>query len=390
VSAACWYSWIPTNLGELNFDFIGKSKIIENNYQQIRKRNNSFYIKKLDISYISDTYTPNDALVNLLLSPFLPSFQEEIFGYADVFLIKNTFTFYGTIRLSYPENFLAKATIEIELNGKIKISNLDVNSYEEGLWSEFGDYNHFSNYLAQVIFIIIKGLIHGDNHHHQKIDTAIAVNPNQFQPEYIVQNMIRHIKRVEHDIKHLDRCYGEIKSKNSIEEMKGYRSYIKTFRLLFAQQIDNLTVVPIYVKEEKILDNIIDSLESNVKKTQNKPAHRLSFFAILLVYLGALISGSILYLNLWGKDHPSYVNNWGYYWIYATIILYIALLHLKCIIKSLVFYHNYHIYEYLFHLQALKQPTGINKIIKFFWKQKYTILAFMMTMVLLIIKKVYY
>lgn len=385
-----WYSWIPTNLGELNFNFIGKSKIIQDKYNKIRKTGSSFYIKKLDISSISDTYISDETWLDFFLALLLPTLEDEKFGYVDLLLIKSLASFEGKIRLSYPGHVIANAHISINLNGLLKISDLSIDSDDEELWSEFDDKNDFMNYLAQVIFIVIKGLIHGDNHHHQKIDTAITVNQNSFRPELIIKSMIQHIKRVEHDIKNLDRCYGEIKAKNSIEEMKGYRSYINTFRILFSDKMILLNTSPTYIKDPKILDNVIDSLESNVKKSQNKPAHRLSLISTILVYLAALISGAILYVNLFGDQKQTIVGHWGYYWIYAVIIFYLGSMHLKCIIQSLVFYQYYHLYEYLFHLEAIEKPRGIKRFLQLVLKQRYTLFTLLITLTIFYIKNKFF
>lgn len=388
MSSHSWYSWIPTNLGELNFEYFGKSKDLEGKYQKVRKTQSTFYIKKLDISFISDTYTTLSKWLDPLMSSFLPSFEEEVFGSVDFFIRKQTSYFTAKIRLSYPEYFLAEARIRVGLDGKFKVYDLTMFPNNEELWADFGSQEHFSDYLAQVIFIITKGLLHGDNHHHQKIDTAITINRNKFLPEHIIKNLILHIKRVEHDIKSLDRCYGEIKAKNAVEEMKGYQSYINTFRSIFYPKSREGVNTPKYVSDKSILDNIIASLEANVKKSQNKPAHRITIISTLLVYLAAAVSGAILYINLMDCNYESHITHWGFYWTYLVILLIISIMHLRCVFASWVFYHFYPIYEYLFHITALRNPKGImNKIIRFFWINKYALMALAVTIALFRIGK---
>lgn len=383
-----WYSWIPTNLGELNLDYFGKSKELEGKYKKIKKTSKYFYIKKLDISSISDTYTPLNKWLDPLTTALLPSYEKEVYGNVDFFICKKQFFFSSKIRLSYPEHFVAQADLDVDFNGKLKIFNLVINPNDKNIWDEFESYEHFRDYLAQVIFIIIKSIIHGDNHHHQKIDTAITVNRDSFNPQLIIENLCKHIKRVEHDIKNFDRCYGELKAKNAIEEMKGYKSYINTFRSLFIPKDNPLKDCPIYVSDPTIIDNIIISLESSVKKSQNKPMHRFTIISTMLIYAAAVISAGILYLNMMKECYSPIVFDFDYYIVYIAVLSLIAIFHLRCTIASFIFYNFYNFYEYLFHLTAIEKPKGaINKTIKFLWINKYALLSLIGTMLLFVITK---
>jgi len=371
-----WYSWIPTNLGELNIDFFGKSKELENKYKKIYHDTERFNIEDLDISFISDTYTPIPGFFKFA-TKLLPSLDNEVYASVDLFIEKRDNDFYAEIDLTYLNIFSATAKINIESNGKFKLYELIPSSTDYELWKEFDTFDDFLDYLAQVIFIICKGIIHGDNHHHQKIDTAITVNRSSFRPELIVKSLVQHVKRVEHDIKNFDRCYGEIKSKNSIEEMKGYQSYINTFRSIFMRNPKRYTTSqPLYVTEEKILNNVIKSLESSVKKSQNKPTHKFTIITTLLVYLASLISGAILYVNfLKLQGEPLIAVESSYYLYFALSMTMLAFLHLRCTISSFVFYTYYNLFEFLFHLEALSKPKLLtNKIIKFLWHNKYFLL----------------
>ncbi len=375
-----WHSWIPTNLGELNFNYFGKSKSLDFRYKSIQKTNNSLKIEKLDISIISDTYTP----ISKYLEPtfLLPSLEEEVYGYIDCVLYVDNSVFKGKLTLFYPEIFLVEVQIEIKENGEFKVFDFKLDNEDKEIWSDFRDYDDFESYLAQIIFILTKSIVHGDNHHHQKIDTAITINKNSFDAELILENLIKHVKSVEIDIKNIDKCYGQLKAENSLEEMKGYRSYINTFRTLFLlENKSNKT----YVKEKSILNNIIDSIESSVKKLKNKINKFSSIMATSLIYIAAIISGGILYINLMGDNYYSTIETFDYYLVYLGILTLVLIAHLKCSISSYIFYNFYHLFEYLFHLVALKKPKGMtNKIMKFFWVNKYGLFALTIFILLMI------
>lgn len=378
MTGPAWYSWIPTNLGKLNFNYFAISKDISGKYKKIFKSRNRLLIRDLDIRTISDTYTPVSKWLDPVMNKLLPSLDGEIFASVDFFICQKNLDFTGVISLKYPEAFSVKANLDVKYNGKIKIDHFQYDLSEDGIElvfdKSFKDKIEFEDYLAQVIYILVKAIIHGDNHHHQKIDTAITVQRNHFSPRLIVKSLVQHIKRVEHDIKYLDRCYGQLKAKSAIDEMKGYRSYIKTFRSLFIK--NRIKDKFEYVSNPQILDNIIDSLEASVNKMQLRYTYKSAVLSIILVYIALAISGAILYINLLNECNTvKAIHNWKYYVAFLLILFSVAVFHIKCASFSALFFKFYHLYEYLFHLEAIEHPKGIHKLIKFLWINKAAIFS---------------
>ncbi|WP_457596856.1 hypothetical protein [Hydrogenimonas sp.] len=375
-----WYSWIPTNLGEINPLFFGKSKNVDEKLQNARIKNNRFFAEKIDISFISDTHYFLSKWLNPLAKTILPTLEDELFGFADIKIEEKKAYFFGKIELYYPEHFQASAFFDLEHTGKIRIYGVSLFPKKEELWKNFSNKEEFLDYLAQVIFIIIKTIVHGDNHHHQKIDTAIEVKRGKFDPIVILKTMIQHIKRVEHDTKNMDKCIGRLKAKNTIEELKGYRSYIRTFRSLFLQNIKSDGPEPLYTKDPSILDNLIDSTEATVNKWINTPTYFSSFLSILLVYMALSVSGAILYNNLTGGEDPVF-SDWGYYRLSLLALMVLMTYHLKCSVYSWLFYKYYAFFEYLYYVSAYEHPRRwqdaiIKNILKFRNSLFFLVIAF--------------
>lgn len=402
-----WYAWIPTNLGILDFKYIGKIDNLSDICTDYDKTSINFWVEELQTKTISDTYTPvtKNNVTDWMFRKILPSLKGEIYSNASISISKNknknNGSMNGIIRLFYPEVCEVRAKVDIKPNGICKIYEVQLaNSLDGNFWEEdFETMDEFFDYLAQVIFIIIKYIVHSDNHHHQKIDTAIKVErAKAFSPLPIIDSLIRHVKSIESDVKKIDHCRGRIKIANSIEEAKGYRSYINTFYTLFLIKDgvfnkEDYSNAKTYIKEPKILDNIIASLEAHVSKSNNKPGYWYGIFSILLVYVAAMISGAILSNNLM-QEHIYFVSilpsiedieinntamNWNIYWFSVIFFGIFIYWNLRCQFLSIVYYKWYHLYEFLFHLEALKEvPKKRHKIIKFVWLKRH---AFAMALV---------
>ena len=84
-----WYSWVPTNLGEINIKFFGKSKYIHDKLpEDPRPEKNRFVAAGIDISFISDTHYFLSKWFNPLAKSILPAIEGEYFGTADIDIIK--------------------------------------------------------------------------------------------------------------------------------------------------------------------------------------------------------------------------------------------------------------------------------------------------------------
>lgn len=377
-SEECWYSWIPTNLGILNFNYIAVNKnLIQSKYKSLSADNNQIKIEELSSSFISDS--------NLTDAPFLikkfvlPDNESEIFSYTNIEINNESYIdlFKGKIEIIYKDiNFTLSSDFEIEKNGKIKFFNFKskVDSADfEIILGNFKNEEHFRDYIVQIFFVIIKSIVHGDHHHHQKIDVSINVLKNEFKPFEILNRLIKQVKSIEYDIKNFKNCGDELKIKNSIEEMKGYKSYIDTFSELFIKNEDEKE----YEKSKNILNNILLSLESSVKKVNNRQEDRDKIITFVYTYLGLFISINLLFFKL--NNNLKFDISFEFYYL-SLLILFMAFgFHLKCRIKSYIFYKKYYWQEIFYHLNyakysELKFLTKIIKIMYLYGKSIYYLL----------------
>ena len=70
-----WHAWIPTNLGVLDFKYIGKIDNLINECLEYNKTTTDFSVEELNTKSISDTYTPisENNIINSLFKKALPS-----------------------------------------------------------------------------------------------------------------------------------------------------------------------------------------------------------------------------------------------------------------------------------------------------------------------------
>jgi len=342
-----WYGWIPTNIGRLNFNYIGTHKdILQSSHSDLIFNENDFEIKNYSTNFISDTFVNNAP--NWLRKLLLPQLENEIFPSVDIYLKKENTLFTGDITIKYNNNNLSiTSKIEIERNGKTKFGDFKYKNKQNINYSQFETFDLFEDHIAQVFFVILKGIIHGDHHHHQKVDVAIPVTKYYFQPEFIINKLIQQVKRIEYDIKSITRCGNELKIKNSIEEMNGYKSYIITFSKLFIKPTNE----KLHNNKLEILDNVLLSLESSVNKNKNKLEVKDKIYTTFLTYLAVIISLTILYCSNTEVQFFTMTSS-----LYALLILgvfsYLGL-HLNCKIKAYLFYNKYYVQEFLYHLKYI-------------------------------------
>lgn len=347
-----WYGWIPTNLGELSFQLSASNPILEETSSTYEKIDNDrITINGLPINYISDTFCDK--------SKSLPFIQQEInnelYAKADI-TIKNNLsskTFDASITIHYANFINISAKSEIKSNGEVKIFDILLNSFDD---MEVELYSDIEEDFASIFYIVLKSIIHGDNHHHQKIDTALILTPDIFDKIKIHNQMNRYIKTVEHDIKNIDKCFGYLKIANSIKEMNGYYSYIEKFRDIFN----------IKVSDKDILDakNVISSLSATVEKQLLKFNHHKETITIILTFIMLTISMNIFFNGFFDIDKS---HSWGMrfniLFISISIIFFFYYKSFKCMIFTYIFYNYYDSYEYIYHLKNLKNRNMKQKVI---------------------------
>lgn len=360
-NSSSWYGWIPTNVGKLNFKFVGLHKDIqENDHDEIIVTDNTFRISNFSTKFISDTYAKAPKLFKKI---FLPKIENEIFSKADIFLKERKQCFTGGISLKYKDtDYIISANVIIGKNGKTKIYNLVHSGTLDLELENFNNIDEFDDHIAQVFFVILKTIVHGDHHHHQKIDVAIKVSKNKFDYHKIMNDLMTQVKRIEYDIKSITRCGNELKIQNAIEEMNGYKSYIKTFGQIFIKPTEE----EVYNSKISILDNIILSLKSSVNKHINKMTIKDKIYTSFVTYLALIVSLSILYMSTL-SDYKLQVDYHAYFIALLFLFTYMGQ-HLSCRVKSIVFHKYYFLTEYIYHLEYSENEdlTKTDKFSKFF------------------------
>jgi len=149
-------------------------------------------------------------------------------------------------------------------------------------------------------------VVHGDNHHYQKIDTMIDVYTD-FNPKQIITDLAFQIKRLEKFVK-----LGQTESISAIYNVdkehaylvaQGFQSYIQTLDNLFKDyklQEDENTDKLNYISLENI-KNVILSLPSNTQRAKiNRESKRNAtiFFISLLALFSTLVYLFFLFLFL--------------------------------------------------------------------------------------------
>ena len=167
-----WYGWIPTNLGKIVFNFIDEKNLdfLSKKYE-FKKENDEIIINLFDIHFISDT-----SFFNRLIYFFK---KEEHYSNANILIQKKNHNLDGSIKFFYEDIITFEVSFIIELNGKIKFRL-------QKIYNPHNIYiDNISYEIKQIIYVILKSIIHGDNHHYQKVDIALKVTENSFDVEKI-------------------------------------------------------------------------------------------------------------------------------------------------------------------------------------------------------------
>lgn len=333
-----WYGWIPTNLGELQFEYITRDQ----NTQTFPIRKFTFDISsnskniEIDASNISDTLKWQDILVKE------NEFEEIRAETAAIAITYINDEFKGNISVKYPStNKGYSADFTIALNGEACFSNLaylNCNQPED----------EKKKFHQLALYILLKSIVHGDNHHHQKIDVALKVTENKFDTDAILHNLLIHIKSIERNIKRLSGCSAKIEAQQAYHELEGYISYCKTFYELFSTKIAQDAIS---LKLYKNLENIKTSAKAKIDKEEKRNLVPKNFLATLTILIALTISISILL-----KPSGGFSQN---LWLYALFGIPLILLVWieKCSIANFFRSKSYNYYEVLKYLWSAKSKT---------------------------------
>jgi hypothetical protein len=383
-----YYAWIPTNTGILSFSLMGKNPLIKNS--NIKNRNNQIKeleLENLDLSFISDTKSIiKDHKFTFLLPHFYLEDEIEISGYANINLKfnKNKEMYEGTIKVFYNNTLCITSEYEFEENGKLKLLNISYSKFFKPMTGQ----NIEDKDIAQILFVLIKFIVHGDAHHHQKVDTLTFVMPSQFDCFEILDNFIDYFKRIQVDIKNSNikaKCKNLLKLKNIPYEIQGYLSYINTFITLFCSNQEKEQEKE---HKTKILLNLEQSIKSKVETIINKQHFSNTTIGYGLVISGILLSINIFLINFFEFDKVK-ITYASFLTIdlilIAAIIIFVGKQQLYCRLISKFFYENYATYEYLEFLSALsnkkaKRLRRKDYIIRYILAKKQAILFLILTL----------
>ena len=331
-----FYGWIPTNKGQIEYEFISISSF----------ENKS--ILSFDSSGLSKS-------LNIKLN-----FMDDAYIFRNISLKNNTNL-----------DTFAYITINNRLDGNIRIVwedtkfSSDFRIYKNGI-IKFVDFNYYTKTdnvdiesIKQVMYVLVKSWVHGDAHHHQKIDIALKINNNNFNTGKISKSLLNYIKRIERNVKLNSECDSNLKNENILEEAKGYLSYLETFVLLFPSKTTKLDLA--------LSKNIISSLESILNKRGNKVSYTNSFYTAIFTFLGLFISINILLNGFWfSKSNDITIAMHSYSRFDVLIVTFFLILicffsFIKCRVKAYIFYEHYEIFEILKYIKYSKK-SELNKL----------------------------
>jgi len=334
-----WYAWIPTNLGILNYDFITEKQIFSSFGKNIinSSDNNTKRFCNLTLNNFQDSLP--SYLTNFIGKEIIPIGCITISD-----LLKN---FVGNVRITYTNYFSIDFNYKLNVDGKISIFD-PCFSYSNKIKYISED---ILETLAQICYMIIKQTVHGDNHHHQKIDYILKVNRDIFPADKTICTFGKHIKNVERDVKSLNTCTGHLKAINAIEEIKGYISYAKTFAEL------NKSIISDSSKTLMTnMENVVTSLEATVTKKDNHFKYLDNAKTTLLSIFALIISLSLFGFKILMDNHDEKIPignlNTIFTFTWYDIVFYITFFGLfvfywlrRCYINSYIFYNRYSWYE---------------------------------------------
>ncbi len=344
-----WYGWIPTNLGKVKFEFIDEEYLKKQfKTAKIQKVKEQLTISHADISYISD-------------SPWFAKlffWRKEYFSELDLTVKKKAEDFTGAMKILYKDSIEFFAEFFICSNGEVEFTLKQINNPESI------EYVPFLESIKQIFYVVLKSIIHGDSHHHQKIDIAINITHDRFDEKKILDDMLFYLKTIEKNIKHIKNDSIRLKQSVLLDEVEGYLSYIETFVLLFEQKESSKLE-----KKKKIAQNIKKSLQATINKREKKHQSKEHFKTVLLTIAALFIATNILINSFYDSKEvlSIYVNNFSRneLFVYSFVfwfVVYFGFMYKSA--KSFLYYNCYGCYKFLRNI--IVALLGIVKIILIF------------------------
>ena len=274
-----YYAWIPTNTGKLSFDLIIGNPLLEDVDKIIKKE--SIEIQKFDLAVFSDTYN-NDREKSLKL--YYEKNDKEVFAKANIKIAVDQTLFIGAIELFIDSDVIYTCKFKLEQTGKLLISNLKLYIHD----IEIDD-------IAQYLFILIKSIVHGDSHHHQKIDTISFVMKDEFDCLKVIDNFKDYTKNIQISFRNFsedEKCLKLLRIETIENEIGGYLSYLKVFKKLFCINAETKKLAS---KEIKIIKHVEESIVANANTLKEKKEFLHVTVMYILAILGVIFSKSFKY-----------------------------------------------------------------------------------------------
>lgn len=332
----CWSGWIPTNRGKIEFDYIRTpSEHIPSPTKQTAKH---ISFQEVNVSYLSDSITYAKWFVK-------QSIDIEYTAKATVNFYRTSENIKGDIVLWYTDKGSVSSNFCIKPNGIICFDGF-VSSFSISIPVPVST-------IKNILYVVVKSMVHGDAHHHQKIDIALPIIEGKFCEVIIAENLLSYIKLVEKNIKQLKQCESMQRNEQLVIELEGYLAYFKSFVLLFPHD---------KVKDcASFAEQVIKSAKATIDKRKNKQIASDALKTALVTFIGLFISINILLVGLRGQNSQS---DLGCFLVLTTshsnemvislfIILVGFLSYIDCKFKSWVYYRYYHFFELMLYVRIL-------------------------------------
>lgn len=325
-----WTGWIPTNKGEIDFNYIELPDFIKSqknvSYQASLKKRTYEY---LDVSYLSDSYRYKQYLKKNTKK------QTETKINADISFEKHTNNIGGKIKITYVDFITIESDFVINPNGVIEFYTFEVST----------NIQDFVKEIKTLIYVLVKTIVHGDAHHHQKIDIALDIVEGKFDAKVVSKSFLNYIKLAEKNTKKTNNCESILRNENIVYEIEGYMTYFESFKELFEDaQIE---------KDIKFAKNVMNSLKNTVAKRRNKEVFSSSIITTTIAFFGILISTNILFNGFWTPQCNDIICFFSeqnrYYYFVGTFALILAsfFMVVNCKLKSHIYYYHYERFEFL-------------------------------------------
>lgn len=337
-----FYGWIPTNRGKLERSLIGKQDFLES-FIISEDESDSLYKVEINLNFMNDSY---------LLDGYVKNRHKNIETIATI-EIENDLN--GNI-VYKNGNDKAKVEFTLEKNGKIEFYNYTENDFLD------------LKTIQQTMFMLVKLFVHRDNHHHQKVDTALKTY-DTFDVFNISNDILTHIKLLESNAKKNKECESQLKNNNALEEAEGYLAYLKTFYILFKKDTNKDAYKEFNNKLKnnlKLSKNILLSMKKNINKRKNKEKQIKGLYSAIFTFIGLFISVNLLLNGFYGSMMELPLNRWDTMGISFIVILFSFYFYIKCNLKSYIYYSSYDLFE-IFNFIKYSNLSDLNikgKILK--------------------------